>query len=71
MPLRNACLVTFNEGTVMIGFMESVVYVSAWELAVDLKKHVSDVKRDLTVRGIKPAFDPHKVRAVLYRREDL
>jgi hypothetical protein len=25
MPLRNACLVTFNEGTVMIGFMESVV----------------------------------------------
>jgi hypothetical protein len=25
MPLRNACLVTFNEGTVMIGFMESAV----------------------------------------------
>jgi hypothetical protein len=25
MPLRSACLVTFNEGTVMIGFMESVV----------------------------------------------
>ena len=46
-------------------------YVSAWELQVDLKKRVSDVKRDLTARGIKPAFDPHKVRAVFYRREDL
>ena len=46
-------------------------YVSAWELQGDLKKHVSVVKRDLAARGIKPAFDPKKVRAVFYRRGDL
>jgi hypothetical protein len=46
-------------------------YVSAWELQADLKKRVSDVKRDLAARGVKPAFDPHKVHAVFYRREDL
>lgn len=46
-------------------------YVSAWQLSLQLGRHVSIVKQKMAERGVKAAFDPKQVDAVFYRRSDV
>jgi hypothetical protein len=46
-------------------------YVSLFGLAKKQGRHFLKVKQELDAAGVKPAWDPAKVGATLYRRKDL